>query len=93
MTSAGWAKAAGTVIYSIGYDLDGGGSSPEICKSAVTGAPESGGITAFDAIEQIASTPANFYRKDVPGTLNLIFSRIATDISSLSARLVSDDVS
>jgi Flp pilus assembly protein TadG len=93
VTSAGAAKAAGTVIYSIGYDLDGGTSSPEICRSAVTGGPEPGGITAYDAIQQIASVPENFYKRDAPGSLNLIFTAIATDISSLNARLVPDDVS
>jgi Flp pilus assembly protein TadG len=93
VTSAGMAKAAGTVIYSIGYDLDGAGSSPEICKNAVTGAPESGGITAWDAIQQIASAPENFYAKGDPGPLNQIFTRIALDISGNSARLVADDVS
>jgi hypothetical protein len=93
IASADAAKAVGTVIYTIGYDLDGGTGTPEQCRNGATGALDPTGITAYDAIEQIASSPANFYRKDVPGTLNLIFGRIATDISSLNARLVSDDVS
>ncbi len=92
VTSAGWAKSAGTIIYTIGYDLDGGTGSPEKCKNGVTGADE-GGITAYDAIEQIATAPDQFYRKDDPGSLNQIFTRIAFDISSISARLVPDDVS
>jgi Flp pilus assembly protein TadG len=93
VASAGMAKAAGTIVYSIGYDLDGAGSSPEICRNAVNNQPESGGITAWDAIQQIASGPTNFFAKGDPGPLNTIFSTIALDIANNSARLVSDDVS
>jgi Flp pilus assembly protein TadG len=95
VASAAAAKAAqpATLVYSIGYDLDGGTGSPERCKNGVTGANDPTGITAYDAIVQIASAPENFYKRDAPGSLNMIFSAIATDISSLNARLVSDDVS
>lgn len=92
VTSAGLAKDAGTTVYTIGYDLDGGTNTPERCKNGNTGANEAGGITAYDALEQMAS-PGNFFRKDTPGSLNLIFSQIALDISNNSARLVRDDVS
>jgi Flp pilus assembly protein TadG len=92
VASAAAAKAAGTVIYSIGYDLDAGTGAPERCRNGATGAVDPTGITAYDAIRQIASGPDFFYNKGEPGSLNDIFRRIALDISALNARLVSDDV-
>ena len=93
VTSASRAKTAvpRTSIYSIGYDLDGGTSTPEKCKNGVTGADE-GGITAYDAIRSIATSPLQYYDQRTPGALDIVFRTIALDIASLNARLVPDDV-
>jgi Flp pilus assembly protein TadG len=93
-------KAGGTIIYSIGYDLDAGGAAPERCRAAnaTTGratanpeVPQAWGSTAFDAIQAIASDPTNFYNKPDPGQLNTIFARIAADLQRPAARLIDDD--
>lgn len=98
--AAARAKAGGTVIYSIGYDLDAGGAAPERCLAARASdghqgsTPEvaqSWGSTAYDAIRAIASEPANFYNKPDPGQLNTIFTRIAADLQRPAARLVDDN--
>jgi hypothetical protein len=94
------AKAAGIVIYTIGYDLDGLGDTPERCLAAnpTNGhqgtqpeAAQSWGSTAYDAIRAIASEPANFYNKPTPGQLNTIFTRIAADLQRPAARLIDDN--
>ena len=82
-------KARGTVIYTIGYDLNGLGTDYERCKTN-TGGTES--ITAYDAIRQIASDPKNFYNKPDPGQLNTIFTRIAADLARPAARLIDVDL-
>ena len=86
--AARMAKASGTIIYSIGYDLNGFGTDYEKCRTP-NGALE-GGITAFDAIKAIASEPDNFYNKPDPGQLNFIFTRIAADLQRPAARLIDD---
>lgn len=83
-------KGRHTVIYSIGYDLNGMGTDPENCKLYPSGAND-GTITAFDAIKAIASAPANFYNKPNPGELNTIFTRIAADLQRPAARLIDDN--
>jgi Flp pilus assembly protein TadG len=80
-------KARGTVIYAIGYDLNGKGTDYEQCETD-TGELED--ITAYDAIRQIASEPDNFYNKPDPGQLNTIFTRIAADLQQPAARLIDD---
>jgi Flp pilus assembly protein TadG len=87
--AASMVKAQGTIIYSIGYDLNGFGTDYEQCRTN-TGQTDS--ITAYDAIRQIASEPDNFYNKPDPGQLNWIFTRIAADISRPSARLIDDSL-
>jgi hypothetical protein len=81
-------KARGTIIYTIGYDLNGLGTDWERCDNPVTGGDE--GITAYEAMRQIASEPDNFYNKPDPGQLNTIFTRIAADLQRPSARLIHD---
>ena len=51
--AAAQAKARGTIVYTIGYDLNGFGTDYERCRNANTGEEE--GITAFDAMKQIAT--------------------------------------
>lgn len=98
--AAALAKGTGTVMYSIGYDLDAGGAAPERCLAANPSnghqgsTPEgvqSWGSTAYDAMLAIASDPTNFYNKPNPGQLNTIFTRIAADLQRPAARLIDDN--
>lgn len=82
------AKSGGTVVYTIGYDLNGDGTDAERCRNPLTGADE--GITAQDAMIQIASESDNFFNKPDPGQLNTIFTRIAADLQSPAARMIDD---
>jgi len=90
MAAADNAKGKGTVIYSIGYDLNGTGTDYERCRLYPTGSTD-GTITAWDAIRNIASEPDNFYLKPDPGKLNQIFIRIAADLQRPASRLIDDD--
>lgn len=98
--AAARAKGQGTVVYTIGYDLDAGGAAPERCLAARASdghqgsTPEvaqSWGSTAYDAMLAIASDPTNFYNKPDPGQLNTIFARIAADLQRPAARLIDDN--
>src|SRR5262249_33709833 len=85
VTSAAAAKAAGTVIYTIGYDLDAGNAN--VCTSW-DGSPEPG-ITAVGALTGIAS-PSDFVSQPDPGSLSGVYRGIAADILSPNARLIPD---
>jgi hypothetical protein len=97
--SAQRVKDQGTLVYTIGYDLNGLGTDPERCLAAAANGhqgstPEScgsWGCTAYDAIRAMASEPDNFYNKPNPGQLNTIFTRIAADLQRPAARLIDDD--
>jgi hypothetical protein len=91
VTSAASIKAKGTLIYSIGYDLDAMGGGANKCTS-YTGANESPAITAASAIQQIASSPAAFFNKPSPGQLKSIFTEIAADLARGTSALIDDDV-
>jgi hypothetical protein len=89
--SAAPIKSKGTLIYSIGYDLDalnGGANKCETWDSK----PESPTITAYQALQQIASGPAHFYNKPSAGQLRTIFTAIAADMSRGSAALIDESV-
>jgi Flp pilus assembly protein TadG len=86
--AAAQAKARGTIVYTIGYDLNGFGTDYERCRHPVTQADE--GITAFEAMRQIATETDHFYNKPDPGQLNTIFVRIAADLQRPAARLIDD---
>jgi hypothetical protein len=92
VTSAGVIKARGTIIYSIGYDLDALNGGANECQS-YTGADESPAITAYSALQQIASGPTTFYDKPTPGQLRTIFTDIAADIAKGTSALIDNDVS
>ncbi len=83
--SAATIKNRGTLIYSIGYDLDANNGGANKCQS-YTGANESPAITAYSAIAQIASRPDTFYNQPGPGELRTIFSQIAADIGKGTRR-------
>ena len=93
------AKAAGTILYTIGYDLTSAGtnclagrtttnSSGQTIHVQGTSA-ESPTITATSTLQQIAS-PGNFYDKPTAGQLNTIFTAIAADLTHGTSRLVDD---
>ena len=98
--AAALAKAAGTVIYSIGYDLNGFGTDYEQCRiynpaPAIPGGGTNGaleGITSYDAIRDIATDYDNFYNQPNPEKLNFIFTRIAADLQRPAARLIDVDL-
>jgi hypothetical protein len=88
-------KQGGTIIYSIGYDLDAGSGAPEKCRQpnqsdghSNGGNPVESGYDAYTAIQAIASTPQQFYNKPNPGDLTQIFLAIAKDLSASRGRLI-----
>lgn len=82
------AKDNGTIVFTIGYDLNGLGTDPEQCKTS-SGAKDT--ITSYDTIKQMASDPSDFYNKPDPGQLNTIFTRIAADLSRPASRLIDNN--
>jgi hypothetical protein len=87
VSSANAIKAKGTIIFTIGYGLNAQGGGANICTS-YTGAAENG-ITAYSALQQIASTPQDFFVQD-SGSLVAIFAQIATMITG--PRLIPDSL-
>jgi Flp pilus assembly protein TadG len=85
VSSAGSAKSAGTLIYSIGYDLNALDGGANICES-YSGSNESPAITAFQAIQSIASSPDTFYNQPASADLGMIYSQIAGELTG--ARLL-----
>jgi len=83
-------KARGTIVYSIGYDLDALNGGANKCQS-YTGANEMPAITAYAALQQIATSTAHFYNKPDPGQLRTIFNQIAADMSRGSSALIDND--
>jgi Flp pilus assembly protein TadG len=92
VAAANNAKGKGTIIYSIGYDLDGMDGAYEACRLYPSFNVD-GTTTAYSAIRSIASEPDNFYNMDIPDRrrLLLIFTRIAADLQRPAARLIDDN--
>ena len=94
VNSAAAIKAKGTLIYSIGYDLNALGGGANVCQTtASSGAPgnaESPAITAYSALQQIASTGA-FYNQPSAGQLKTIFTDIAADLARGTSALIDND--
>jgi hypothetical protein len=88
--SAANIKSRGTLIYSIGYDLDALNGGANKCQRW-DGANETPTITAYTAISQIASRPDTFYNQPGPGELKTIFTAIAADIGKGSSSLIDND--
>jgi len=96
-TSAGVAKAAGVLVYSIAYTANGDDcyASPgaTIGGNTLTSAdfskylenPDPG---AEQAIENMATDPSYFYDVPNPTSLTGIFQRIASDLAGGSSRIV-----
>ena len=105
VTSAATIKARGTLIYSIGYDLNALGGGANVCQttasSGAPGADESPAITAYQALHDIA-TPTGcsggavpgrcFYNKPSPGQLRTIFTEIAADLARGTSALIDESV-
>ena len=87
VSSAATIKTQGTLIYTIGYDLDAEAGTANVCTS-FTGALESPAITATAALQQIATDPSTFFNQPNPGQLNTIFTAIASEIAG--AKLIDD---
>jgi hypothetical protein len=90
VTSAQEIAGKGTLVYTIGYDLNAQGGDANVCTST-NGNDERPAITAYQALQSMASEPDNFYNKPAPGQLKTIFTRIAADISRPASRLIPDD--
>jgi hypothetical protein len=90
VTSAGVVKAAGTTIFAIGYTLQGIGGTSNTCQS-YTGANESPAITAYSALQQIASRPDTFFDNESVDGLDAVFAAVATRITG--PRLIPNDLS
>jgi len=88
VNSAGVVKGQGTLIYTIGYDLDALGGGAHLCQS-YTGAIESPAITAYDALRLMATNTDTFFNRPNPGDLTRIYTQIAAEIGG--TRLVPDD--
>ncbi len=84
ITSANAAKAAGTRIFSIGYDLDaldGGANTCQASPSGTSWPDESPAITAYSALQQIASDPGAFYNEPEASDLASVFARVAVRVA------------
>lgn len=91
VTSAGAAKTAGTRVFAIGYDLDALDGGANECKASPVGVrwdDESPPITAYSALQQIASDPESFYNEPRDGDLVSVYSRLAVKIAG--SRLIDD---
>ncbi|HVP76086.1 MAG TPA: pilus assembly protein TadG-related protein [Gaiellaceae bacterium] len=88
VTSAGVAKAANTTIFAIGYTLQGVGGTSNTCQS-YTGATETG-ITAYSALQQIASRADTFFDNESVDGLDAVFAAVATRITG--PRLIPNDL-
>lgn len=100
VTSAGVAKAAKVLVYSIAYTADGdecdaaigakiGGTTVQWYGSSNWGTPETPALAAETALQKIASPGANyFYDLPNPTSLTGIFQQIAADIAGGTARIV-----
>jgi hypothetical protein len=81
INSAATIKSSGTIIYSIGYDLNASAPGTNRCAQSPNAADESPFITAYDAVRLIATNDQAFFNKPNAGQLNTIYTQIAGDIS------------
>ena len=91
ITSSQSIQAAGTIVYSIGYDV-----GHDICQGLNKNAagnyaqgPEQPSISALQALQGIAS-PGNYYNQPTASQLNTIYASVAADILAGTSRLVDD---
>ncbi|MGA9762872.1 MAG: vWA domain-containing protein [Gaiellaceae bacterium] len=91
-TSAGGVKANGTIIYSIGYDLNAVDGGANTCRYNGAGGPlETPSITAYATLQQIASSLDQFYVEPSSGDLSNVYLAIAADFSRGASGLIDND--
>ncbi|HVM57821.1 MAG TPA: vWA domain-containing protein [Gaiellaceae bacterium] len=88
VASANTIKAAGTTIFGIGYTLQGVGGTSNTCQ-AYNGTNEAG-ITAYQAVQGIASNAQTFFDNEQVDGLDAVFASVATLITG--PRLIPNDL-
>ncbi len=98
VTSAGIAKAAKVLVYSIAYTAQGDScwaavganvnGTPVTQFQTVPETPSLGVNPANTALADMATDPTNFYNLPTPTSLTGIFQRIAADLAAGSSRIV-----
>jgi hypothetical protein len=88
VNSAAGVKAARTRVFVIGYDLDALDGGANECLS-YTGRDESPAITAYSALQQMATDSGHFYAEPAAGDLVSVYQRIAVRVAGV--RLIDDD--
>jgi len=92
VTSAGGVKSGGTLIYSIGYDLNALDGGANTCRyNGYTGPLEVPSISAYSALQQIASSLDQFYVEPSSGDLSQVYLAIAADFSRGTSGLIGND--
>jgi len=88
VSSASAIKATGTTIFGIGYTLQGVGGTSNTCQ-AYNGTNEAG-ITAYQAVQGIASNAQTFFDNEQVDGLDAVFASVATLITG--PRLIPNDL-
>ncbi len=92
VTSAGVVKGTGTIVYSIGYDLNAQDGGANTCRyNGYTGPLEQPSISAYSALEQIASSTGHFYTEPSAGDLSNVYLEIAADFSRGASGLIDNE--
>jgi Flp pilus assembly protein TadG len=92
VNSAGSVKTAGSVIYSIGYDLNAQDGGANTCRyNGYTGPLETPSISAYSALQSIASSSTHFYTQPSAGDLSHVYLEIAADFSRGASGLIDND--
>jgi len=88
VSSASAIKSTGTTIFGIGYTLQGVGGTSNTCQ-AYNGTNEAG-ITAYQAVQGIASNAQTFFDNEQVDGLDAVFASVATLITG--PRLIPNDL-
>jgi Flp pilus assembly protein TadG len=92
VTSSGGVKSAGTIIYSIGYDLNAQDGGANTCRyNGFTGPLEVPAISAYSTLQQIASSLDQFYVEPSSGDLSKVYLAIAADFSRGASGLIGNE--
>jgi hypothetical protein len=92
VSSAGVVKTSGTTIYSIGYDLNAQDGGANTCRyNGFTGPLETPSISAYSALQQIASSASQFYQEPSASDLSHVYLEIAADFSRGASGLIDND--
>ena len=92
VTSSGGVKSAGTIIYSIGYDLNAQDGGANTCRyNGFTGPLEVPAISAYSTLQQIASSLDQFYVEPNSGDLSKVYLAIAADFSRGASGLIGNE--